>query len=92
MTGKEQALAILRDGRPHSNRELYSKLRANPNVISKLREDGYVINCERRDGQWWYQLLTRLDGSAYKRPEPAPLLDGSKPVLAENQMSLEDVL
>jgi hypothetical protein len=86
MTGKQQALAILADQQPHSHRELYHRLRANPNVISKLRKDGYAITTTRRDGQWWYQLVT-----SQPRPQPAPLADGTVPVLDANQLSLEDL-
>jgi hypothetical protein len=87
VTGKEQALEILKDGQPHSHRELYHRLRANPNVISKLRAEGWEIETERRGGTWWYQLhLNR------RRPQPAPLLTGEEPALLDDQLSMEDVL
>jgi hypothetical protein len=86
MTGKEQALRILEDGLPHSNRELYHRMRGNPNVISKLRKEGYNISTTRDGDIWWYQL------HALPRPEPAPLLNGETPVITDDQLSLEDVL
>ena len=88
MTGKQQALEILADGVPHSHRELYSRLRANPNVISKLRKDGHFIHTWRAGGEWWYQLRY----SPPSRPKPAPLANGTVPEVAPDQMSLEDVL
>jgi len=88
VTGKQQALEILGDGKPHSHRELYSRLRGNPNVISKLRKDGHNIVTVRHQGEWWYQLGERYTG----RPAPAPLVDGTVPEVAPDQMSLEDVL
>jgi hypothetical protein len=86
VTGKQQVLAILADGRRHSHTELYRRARANPNVVSKLRKDGYVITCERFGQGYWYRLVSS------PRPEPAPLADGTVPELAPGQVSLEDVL
>jgi hypothetical protein len=88
MTGKQQMLEILGDLRPHSHREIYHRMRGNPNVISKLRKEGYTIAMERRGGEYWYQLQGL---SARPRPQPAPLADGTVPELDVNQLSLEDV-
>jgi hypothetical protein len=82
MTGKQQALEILRDGEPHSHRELYRELRANPNVVSKLRKEGWLISCTRRDGGYWYRL------EAEPRPVPAPLLNGEVPEISTDQLAL----